>query len=214
MPANNQTPIRTTTTTPNNNHKQYPSNSLINLLVSIIINLLRSDLIQSALFFAERLHALIPSSELATWLLSLCLLRSKDYQATVHLLRNAPIFIPNSLPPSSTSTNHHHQQQQQKPNENNNQKGKGKLTDEDPFNFNSSPLAPSKKQPLDFDQNSLKGTTQRPANLASTRCALVYSKACSLIDRPKEGLEIYLQAIEEFGMSSQDEGIFFSSFLV
>ncbi|KAA1071558.1 anaphase-promoting complex subunit cdc27 [Puccinia graminis f. sp. tritici] len=215
MPVNNQTPIRTTTTTPNNNNKkQYPSNSLINLLVSIIINLLRSDLIQSALFFSERLHALIPSSELATWLLSLCLLRSKDYQATVHLLRNAPIFIPNSLPPSSTTTstkNQQQQQQQQKPNENNNQKGKGKLADDDPFNFHSSPLAPSKKQPLEFDQNSLKGTTQRPANLASTRCALVYSKACGLIDRPKEGLEIYLQAIEEFGMSSPDEVALLSS---
>ncbi|WAQ86526.1 hypothetical protein PtA15_7A252 [Puccinia triticina] len=193
-PGRMRRPIATATT------PKQPSNSLINLLVSIIINLLRSDLIQSALFFSERLHALIPSSELATWLLSLCLLRAKDYQATVHLLRNAPIFIPN-LPP--TASNH---QQQQHPQQSNsgNQKGKGKLLDEDPFNFHSSPAPAPKKQDNSIFDQSPKGT-QRPANLASTRCALVYSKACSLIDRPKEGLEVYLQAIDEFGMSSAEE---------
>ncbi|KAI7955864.1 hypothetical protein MJO29_007263 [Puccinia striiformis f. sp. tritici] len=165
-----------------------PSNSLINLLVSIIIKQLKAELIQSALFFSERLHALIPSSELATWLLSLCLLRSGNHQATVHLLRNAPIFIPSkSIIPSASA------QQQQHP------KGKGKLLDhEDPFNLQP----PQRNQP---DHHHDQKGTQRPANLASTRCALVYSKACSLIDRPKEGLDIYLQAIEEFGLSSPDE---------
>lgn len=153
-----------------------PSNSLVNLLVSIITHLLRNNLIHSALFFAERLHTLIPSAELATYLLAVCLLKLNDYQATVHLLRNAPVFIPSPSSAAATVTPL------------NNRKGK------QPDPFNDSPC------------NNKLNPNQRPANLASTRCALVYSKACSMIDRPKEGLEVYLEAIDHFGISSHDQG--------
>lgn len=170
------------------------TNSLINLLVIIILNSLKSELVHTALFFSERLHALIPSSELAVWLLSLSLLRSGNHQATVHLLKNTPIFIPHhpnpGIPPSES-----------------NSKGKARQFDDDPFNIQH-PTDEMDQSLWDWNhQGSVKGT-QRAAHSASTRCALVYSKACNLINRPKEGLEVYLKAIDRFGLPSISDGSF------
>ncbi|PLW57443.1 hypothetical protein PCANC_01781 [Puccinia coronata f. sp. avenae] len=185
------------------------SNSLVNLLVLIILRLLRSKLTSSALFFAERLHVLIPSSELATYFLALCLYELKQYRATIHLLRNVPVYLP-TVDHSSTTTTRPKEEEEQE----NNTKGKGKgkargngignnnthhhhqFTINDPFN------SPAK--------TPIKISNQQPANLASTRCALIYSKACNMIDRPKEGLEVYLQAIEQFGISNHDQQDLFS----
>ncbi|KAG0146476.1 hypothetical protein CROQUDRAFT_671103 [Cronartium quercuum f. sp. fusiforme G11] len=169
------------------------SNSLINLLVRIILTALNSDLLHSALFFSERLHALIPSSELAVWLLSLSLLRTGNHQATVHLLRNTPIFIPHH--PSRSSPN---------------PKGKARLVEEDPFSIQHS-LDEIDHSLWEWNHQDLVRGKQRAAHSASARCALVYSKACNLINRPKEGLEVYLKVIDQVGLPNPDEDALLNS---
>ncbi|KAH9819015.1 cell division cycle protein 27 [Melampsora americana] len=217
QPTSTSTPIPPTTTststsTTNNNHnhnqnhtplpgpspKPKPvSNSLINLLVIIILSSLKSELVHTALFFSERLHALIPSSEFSIWLLSLSLLRTGNHQATVHLLKNTPIFIPQ------------HQFQNQ-PIHEPNPKGKAKLVDDDPFNIQNS-IDEMDQSLWNWNHHEALKGKQRAAHSASTRCALVYSKACNLINRPKEGLEVYLKAIDQFGLTDPNEDAFINS---
>lgn len=165
-----------------------PSKALTTLLTDLSLDALASSLPKTALFYAERLHALTPSSEPATWLLASCLTQGGQHKAAARFLSQTLV-----APPSAATDF--------------GGKGKGKQREEDVFGgddgwdfgmagYWSKPSGPQ---------------AQKIANLASVRCAQLYAEACKELGRPKEGLEVLRRALNELSLTPRPgEGQFTS----
>lgn len=121
----------------------------------------------SALFFAERLHALdAHSNEPATFLLALVLHRNHRFNEAIWILRQ-----PLSFQPDPTSAPSHHSS-----------------------TYNDNPFAPSTSN-NPARRWPTNARIVRPAVECSVRCARLYAQCCLALNRDKEGRDVLAKVL-------------------
>ncbi|SCV67008.1 BQ2448_5654 [Microbotryum intermedium] len=154
--ANAATTAAISTTTTNTAHRQ-------NLLRQLVLSSLPHSAV-TALFFAERLHALDPSTEASVFLYAFVLANNQRHHEAIWHLRQPVTFHPlEHVPPSTASPT------------------------VDPFNSTSMP------HPIGY-QASRRWPAHmrltRPSIDCSLRCARLYASTCSKVDRHREARDV------------------------
>lgn len=164
------------------------SSALVAYLSNLIKEALATELVASALFLAERLHAILPAEEASAFLLALCLLRAGNPQGAIYVLRNLVHHhgIASGDQPSSSSAGAHRGLYDAGQANKYSQKQRNNMVTS-PGNWRSASAA-----------------NMGPANASSLRCALVYAKACCAVGRNREAEHVLTQAVSKFGKQQTD----------
>ncbi|GAA5843766.1 hypothetical protein JCM9279_000136 [Rhodotorula babjevae] len=120
----------------------------------------------TALFYAERLHALEPSAEPSAHLVSSVLIAAGRHADALWLLRQPVTFTAHTDSPATAA--------------------------DDPF-LGGAPAAASRRWPQ--ASTSAAARLVRPAAEASVRCARLYAQACLALNRDKEGREALARVV-------------------
>ncbi|GAA5878306.1 hypothetical protein JCM1840_002375 [Sporobolomyces johnsonii] len=130
---------------------------------------------QTALFYAERLHALDPAAEPAAFLLASVQHRNQRHHEALWTLRQRVSFVPAAPPAPPTDALF--------PN------------GDDPFGPTAAAPGPSRRWAAPAPSTS-SGKLIRPAVECSVRCARLYGQACLALGRDKEGRDALARVIQ------------------
>ncbi|CEQ43033.1 SPOSA6832_04921 [Sporobolomyces salmonicolor] len=127
---------------------------------------------QTALFYAERLHALEPATEPAAFLLAFVQHRNERHHEALWTLRQPVSFVPAAPPPPDAL----------------------RLGD-DRLGATAGTAGPSRRWAAPSPSTS-SGKLVRPAVECSVRCARLYGQACLALGRDKEGRDALAAVIQ------------------
>lgn len=138
-----------------------PTVALIDYLTSIVAQALSAEMHGTALFLAERLHAILPTDEAPTYFLAYALLKTHNAAGAMDVLRQ-PIRKRDVLHSKTANA------------------------------------------PKNYYTQYRSSQVTKPAYQSSLRCAWVYSQACDVVGRNREGQDRLQQAIDKMGRDQVD----------